>query len=207
MVEDVGFSPDGKLLVTACSDRAARIWSVESGERFGPELEHRGSVLAAAFSPDGKLIATGSRDNTARLWDVVTGRAVGPVFEEQGWVEDVCFSPDCRRLATASLDGCIRQWSVDTGELLGPPLDLGEWTFEVAFSPDGKSIAAAGYGPGSKGARMWNVSSPLSADVGDAELWIQVLTWTEMDDNGVLGRLDRATWQARRAQLETHNSQ
>jgi hypothetical protein len=37
--------------------------------------------------------------------------------------------------------------------------------------------------------------------VDDAELWSLVLTWTEMDTKLVLGRLDRATWQARRAQL------
>jgi WD40 repeat protein/serine/threonine protein kinase len=200
MVEDVGFSPDGKLLVTACDDGAARIWSVETGRQVGLELRHRDSVLGATFSPDGKLVATGSRDNTVRFWDVASGQAVGSPLEQPGWVEDVCFSPDGNRIATASLEGRVRQWSVETGELLGPPRDCGEWAFEVAYSPDGTSLAVAGW-PG--GARLWTVPSRLDSNITpeEAELRIQVLTWMEMDANGVLGRLDRATWQARRAQL------
>ena len=35
-----------------------------------------------------------------------------------------------------------------------------------------------------------------------AELWVQVITWQEMDANGVLTWLDAATWKTRRAQLE-----
>jgi WD40 repeat protein len=199
MVEDVGFSPDGKLVVTACGDGAARIWSVETARQVGPSLRHRESVLAATFSPGGKLVATGSRDNTARFWDVATGRPVGSALEQTDWVEDVCFSPDGKRLATASIDGTVRLWSVETGELLGPARDFRGWAMEVAFSPDGTRIAVAGF---ERSARLWTVPPPLGGDLEDAELWLEVLTWTEMDANGVLGRLDRATWQARRDELD-----
>jgi WD40 repeat protein len=96
----------------------------------------------------------------------------------------------------------VRLWSVETGELVGPALDFDGWAFEVTFSPDGKAIAVAGTGD----ARLWNVPAPLAGDLEDAELRLQVLTWTEMDANGVLGRLDRATWQARRAQLKKSHS-
>jgi WD40 repeat protein/serine/threonine protein kinase len=198
MLEDVGFSPNGRLVVTACADGAARIWSVEAGRQVGPELRHRASVLAATFSPDGKLVATGSRDNTAKFWDVATGRAVGSALEQRDWVEDVCFSPDGKRLATAGNNGSVRLWSVDTGELLGPAFHVEGLAYEVAFSPDGKTIAVA---DGEQGARLWTVPLASRGDWEDAELRLQVLTWTEMDANGVLGQLDRATWQARRAQL------
>jgi hypothetical protein len=93
----------------------------------------------------------------------------------------------------------VRLWSVKTGELLGPALHHADWAMEVAFSPNGTSIAVAGWdGPG---VRLWTVARPFRGDLEDAELWLQVLTWMEMDANGVLGQLDRATWQARRAQL------
>jgi WD40 repeat protein len=200
MVEDVGFSPDGTLVVTACGDGAARIWSVETGHQVVPELRHREWVLAATFSPDGRLIATGSRDNTAKLWDVATGRVVGPALEQQDWIEDVCFSPDGKRLATVSMGGDVRLWSVATGDLLGPPFHVDGWAYEGAFSPDGKSIAVAASGQGA----LWAVPSLLGSKLADeqAELRIQILTWAELDADGVLGRLDRATWEARRAQLE-----
>ena len=39
-------------------------------------------------------------------------------------------------------------------------------------------------------------------DLRQAELLVQVLTWQEMDNHGVLTWLDRETWKARRDQLE-----
>jgi hypothetical protein len=51
---------------------------------------------------------------------------------------------------------------------------------------------------------LWRVPNLVSGFPGHAELWIQVLTWHEMDPNGALRPLDRATWLARRAELEKH---
>jgi hypothetical protein len=67
------------------------------------------------------------------------------------------------------------------------------------FSHDGNATAMAG----SPAARLWTVSPPLGGDLTgkDAKLWLQVLIWSEMDANGVLGRLDRESWKARRAQF------
>jgi WD40 repeat protein len=206
MVEDVGFGPDGTRVVTACGDGAARMWSVETGRQVGPDMRHRDWVLAAAFSPDGKLVATGSRDNTAKLWDVATGRPVRWALEHPKVVEDVCFSPDGQRLATASADGAW-VWSVETGELVGPALSVGGEAFEVTFSPDGRTVAVATWGEDAQGAHLWMLPSQFGSYLAaeEAELRVQVLTWAEMDANGVLGRLDRATWQARRAQLAKAN--
>jgi WD40 repeat protein len=110
------------------------------------------------------------------------------------------FSPDGKHLATASFDGSVRLWSVETGELLGPPLKFGGWLHEVVFSPDGTYIAVAGAADGTCLSTVPSLLEIKPAD-DDAELRLQVLTWMEMDANGILGRLDRATWKARRARL------
>jgi WD40 repeat protein len=62
------FSPDGKSVVTASSDKTARMWDSGTGKPLGPPLLHQDKVGAAAFSPDGKSVVTASRDKTARLW-------------------------------------------------------------------------------------------------------------------------------------------
>lgn len=67
---NVAFSPDGKSIVTAGTDRAARLWDVGTGKPRGELLLNGGSVLAVAFSPDGNTVLTSSNDNRVRLWDV-----------------------------------------------------------------------------------------------------------------------------------------
>ncbi|MBO9466038.1 trypsin-like peptidase domain-containing protein [Tropicibacter sp. R15_0] len=52
------FSPDGARLVTASSDKTARIWDVATGEQLVSLRGHEGWVADARFSPDGTVIAT-----------------------------------------------------------------------------------------------------------------------------------------------------
>jgi eukaryotic-like serine/threonine-protein kinase len=60
--------PDGKRLLTAGFDNAARIHAVDTGLPDGPPLHHAGYVSVARWSPDGHSIFTGSYDGTARIW-------------------------------------------------------------------------------------------------------------------------------------------
>ena len=65
------FSPDGKRIITASSDNAARVWDARSGQPLTKLLKQGGSVYSAQFSPDGKSIVTTSWDNTHRQWVAV----------------------------------------------------------------------------------------------------------------------------------------
>src|SRR5258707_295526 len=68
------FSPDGKRIVTASSDRTVRLWEAERSRQIGEPLTgHTDRVFSAAFSPDGKRIVTASSDNTARLLRIFPG--------------------------------------------------------------------------------------------------------------------------------------
>jgi WD40 repeat protein len=75
-VNSVGFSPDGKHIVSGSDDKMVRIWKVESGVTVGQyDLEaelkgHTGWVMSVAYSPDGKHIVSGSDDKTVRIWNV-----------------------------------------------------------------------------------------------------------------------------------------
>jgi WD domain, G-beta repeat len=70
-VYSAAFSPDGKRIVTASSDKTARVWDAESGKPIGEPLRgHEDAVFSAAFSPDGKHIVTTSKDQTARVWGI-----------------------------------------------------------------------------------------------------------------------------------------
>ena len=61
-------SPDGKQVLTAGFDNAARIFATDTGEPDGPPLHHAAYVSVARFAPDGRRIFTGAYDGTARVW-------------------------------------------------------------------------------------------------------------------------------------------
>src|SRR5207244_1765088 len=69
------FSPDGTRIVTASSDKTARVWDVQTGQALTEPMQHGGQVHSAQFSSDGKRIVTGSwEDAGARIWDAHTGK-------------------------------------------------------------------------------------------------------------------------------------
>ena len=76
----VAYSPDGRLLLTACSQeqQGMRLWDLASGQELSNVWGHRGFVLKLAFSPDAKLAASASDDSTVLLWDVASLRHVKP---------------------------------------------------------------------------------------------------------------------------------
>jgi hypothetical protein len=149
-VTSVAFRPDGRALLTACSDATfaelqAQQWDLATGEPRGVAMGHRDGVLRAVYSPDGLRIATASEDRTARIWDAYGEPLTGPLTH-QHQVIDVTFSPDGFRLATCSRDGTARVWDVATAEPLSPPLLHRDRTpvGSVAFGPDGRRLLTAG---------------------------------------------------------------
>jgi WD40 repeat protein len=67
-VVSVAFSPDGRTLVSAGTDRTVPLWDPATGQPTATLFGHTEIVFSVAFSPDGHTLATGSMDGTVRLW-------------------------------------------------------------------------------------------------------------------------------------------
>jgi WD40 repeat protein/DNA-binding SARP family transcriptional activator len=70
-VEDIAYSPNGRLLATASIDDTVRIWDARTGRPLRI-LYHPDPVDAVAFGPSSDRIATLDYAGTIRIWDACT---------------------------------------------------------------------------------------------------------------------------------------
>lgn len=154
-VSDLDVSRDGKLLVSAGTDRVARVWDAVTGVELAVLRGHERALRTARFTGDARTVVTAADDGTARLWEVpVTSVLAG----HTGPVVAVAITPDGRRVATASPadDDTVRVWDAATGKEL-VRLIVPDVSF-VAISPNGRRVLTRQSVDGR--ARLWDVASP-----------------------------------------------
>ncbi|KIN93865.1 hypothetical protein M404DRAFT_78983, partial [Pisolithus tinctorius Marx 270] len=103
-LKSVGFSSDGKRIVSGSFDKTVRIWDTERGVQIGGPLEgHIYGVSSVGFSSDGKRIVSGSYDKTVRIWDAERGVQIGGLLEgHTDGVNSVGFSSDGKKIVMGS---------------------------------------------------------------------------------------------------------
>jgi len=155
-VYTAAFSADGRSIVTASSDKTARVWSALTGREVRQLRGHADIVESAAFSPDGRRIVTASGDKTARIWDAVTGESVMQLVGHEGKVVFAAFSPEGQRIVTASGDNTAVIWDAVTGQRLVQLIGHTDSVAYAEFSPDGRRVATASL---DRTARIWDAST------------------------------------------------
>jgi WD40 repeat protein len=72
-VQGVDLSGDGRLAVSASSEKTLKVSDVEGGRELRTLSGHRHSVSAVAMTPDGQRAISGSWQKL-KLWDLTDGR-------------------------------------------------------------------------------------------------------------------------------------
>jgi WD40 repeat protein len=106
----VAFSPDGRRLASASTDRTVKVWDAQTGQELLSLKGHTDTVLCLAYNRDSRRLATASVDNTVKVWDAQAGQEILTLKGHTGPVRGVAFSSDGRLLASASQDGTVKVW-------------------------------------------------------------------------------------------------
>jgi eukaryotic-like serine/threonine-protein kinase len=139
----VGFSPDGKTIVTGCADNSFRFWDGMGAKPIGKWLYQSSRISALAFHPTGGVMLAGFSDGTARFWDTATGEPFGPRYPHRGIVTAVAFSSDGTKFLTGSEDNTAYLWRAASTNTAAPLRNEIPATVVSECSPDGELIVVA----------------------------------------------------------------
>jgi uncharacterized protein with WD repeat len=148
-VNDLRFSPDGKLLAVAGGQPSAkgdlRLYRVADWKLLATLRGHEDVVFSVAFRPDGQRLASASFDKTVRLWDLNGYRLERTLTGHSDFVYAVAFSPDGQWLVSASKDRSVKMVEAGTGKSRFTFSGMEQDVLAVAFSPDGKRVVSSGF--------------------------------------------------------------
>ncbi|HZV00427.1 MAG TPA: serine/threonine-protein kinase [Planctomycetota bacterium] len=145
LIETVGWTPDGKHVLSGACDDLLRQWDATSAAEERVYAGHQAAIRRFAFAPDGASFLSAGYDNTLILWDARTGekkRTIGPL---DGYILAIAALPDGKRWLAAGMQGEIATWDAESGLSLDK-LATGykDRVVSLALSPDGKTVAVAG---------------------------------------------------------------
>lgn len=136
------FSPDGRWLVTAGSDRTAKLYDADTLARTN-SFSHPMPVLGADFSNKSELVVTTSVDRQVRWWHLAAqpGGAAPRSRTLPAQPTSLSVSPVGSVVAVGCADGKVRLLSGDGSSQLRELTMPGGWIQAVDISADGLQIA------------------------------------------------------------------
>jgi WD40 repeat protein len=172
-VQSVGFSPDGKTLVStgAGKEASVQLWDVASKKlaaKFNESSKANSDVMSSiAFSPDGKWLAVVGNPGM-RLWDVAGKKlAAQTVSTEIAGGKHIEFSPDGKTLAwcgskygNPAHKNAVLLWDVGSKKLAGTLAGHSDLVWACSFGP-GNTLAT---GSEDKSVKLWDLASKKATE-------------------------------------------
>ncbi|XP_015597269.1 notchless protein homolog 1 [Cephus cinctus] len=110
LINDVKFSPDGRMIASASFDKSIKLWEANTGKYITSLRGHVQAVYSVAWSADSRLLVSGSSDSTLKVWSIKTKKLSQDLPGHADEVYAVDWSPDGLRVASGGKDKVLRLW-------------------------------------------------------------------------------------------------
>ena len=175
-IGDVGFSPDGKMIVTAKGEDLS-LWDLQ-GNLLASAIADDKIIYTAKFHPNGKLLASSGAEKSVKLWritdrttrlltELLTGSsnnlidgALQLIHTFEGHSNEVLslnFSKDGRRIAFGYQDGSVQISDLE-GDVNTKVGIHSNGVFDVNFSLDNHYLLSASK---DRSVRLWALQNAL----------------------------------------------
>ncbi len=136
-ISGISFSPDGKFIATAATDRFVKVFNIEGAVLERSFEGHTNHVLDVAWRADGFVLASGGADQIVKEWDFEKGNQKQTVKGHTKGVSSIAYMGASEKLISSSGDQSVR--------IANKPLpDAATFIHSSSVSKDGSIIAAGG---------------------------------------------------------------
>ena len=154
-VYSVGFTPDGKSVVSGGFDQSVRVWDLASRKEVRRFDGHTGLVLSVAVDKDGKQILSGGLDKTAKVWELPPSGPSKTLADHPGGIRAIALKPDGKQLAVGS-GKVVKIWDLDGPKPIRELTGHAEDVESIAWRGDGNQIAS---GDKARTIRLWDATT------------------------------------------------
>lgn len=168
-INDLAFTADGQLLITASSSGDISLWSIPSAELSTSFGSHSDRIMSVAISPDNTRFAVGSSSGTIKTWtldDTLESTRINTSLNSDSefpeattlitagaQINSLAFHPDnANLLISGDQAGTIRVWDVAQKKNILTLENTPERVLSLSINDEG--YIASGNSDGS--IRIWN---------------------------------------------------